>query len=192
MPVSEFLFEQFCDANRISWVKLPTGKIPTPDYRVSVNGDTINVEIKQIESTDCSAPLENAISHSVGVHVRQKIDGARKQLQASSKAGIPCILLIYNAVDPMQLLGTEKHDFLAAMYGDMTLLIKNTVVADSFYGRNSKLRPKQNTSFSALGHLRNSHNGPTVRLFENSFARIPLNYESLPSCFEVVRIEIAD
>jgi hypothetical protein len=129
-------------------------------------------------------------TRTVGSHVRKKIAEARKQVQAGSNAGCPSVLLIHNDLDPLQLFGTEPHDFLAAMYGEMTLLLQRGEIKDSFYGRNSRLREDQNTSFSAVGHLVDCADGPRVHLFENVYARVPLDFPSLPACVNVTRITI--
>ncbi|MBK9595004.1 MAG: hypothetical protein IPO57_06475 [Rhodocyclales bacterium] len=129
-------------------------------------------------------------SRTVGAHIRQKILDSRKQVQVGAKLGAPSILLVYNNLDPMQLFGTEQHDFIAAMYGEMTVELKDSRIVDSYHGRNSLLRDDHNTSFSAVGHLRHSATGPIVRLYENAFARNSLNIVSLPPCFEVVYVEV--
>lgn len=191
-PKAESLFESFCDASRISWEKVPTEQTPTPDYHVSLNGEMVYFEVKQIDADEAFGTPQRTSSRIVGSHIRQKISDSRKQVQAGAKVGIPSVLLIYNNLDPMQAFGTESHDFITAMYGEMTLVLKGNNIQDSFYGRNSTLREGQNTSFSAVGHLRHSLIGSTVRLYENVFARTRLNFASLPACIEVVRIEVAE
>jgi hypothetical protein len=97
-----------------------------------------------------------------------------------------------NNLDPLQAFGTEPHDFTTAMYGEMTVVLKDNVITDSYHGRNAFLRQGHNTSFSAIGYLRKSAAGPAVRLYENVFARNPLDFSSVPACIEVVRIEVAE
>jgi hypothetical protein len=191
-PKAEALFESFCDTNRISWKRVPTGGTRTPDYRVSLNDETVYFEVKQIDADEAFSTPQGISSRTVGSHVRQKIADSRKQVQAGAEAGAPGVLLVYNNLDRMQLFGTETHDFIAAMYGEMTVVLKNNEIKDSYYGRNSLLREGHNTSFSAVGHLRHSPMGPTVRLYENVFACNRLNFASLPTCIEVIRIEVAE
>lgn len=186
---SEALFEAFCATHRLDWAPHGTTDTPTPDYRLNFAGVTVCVEVKQIES-EVGFVAGGRQSRTVGEHVRRKITEAKAQLQAASYAGFPTILLIYNTVDPRQAFGTEVHDFTFAMYGELTVRLKEGHIEDSFHGRNSSLRPSMNTSFSALGHLRRTESGAEVKIFENAYARHPLPYEALPECIEVVRIEI--
>lgn len=187
-PKAEALFESFCDSHVVSWERVPVEKTRTPDYIVLLNGQSIYFEVKQIDEDD-NFKVSGG-DRTVGSHIRQKILDSRKQVQAGTRLGAPSILLVYNNLDPMQLFGTEQHDFIAAMYGDMTVELKDSRIVDSYHGRNSLLRDNHNTSFSAVGHLRHSATGPTVRLYENVFARNSLNVVSFPPCFEVVYIEV--
>lgn len=186
---SEALFESFCVSHRLDWAPHETATTPTPDYRLMFSGTTVCVEVKQIDSESGFEP-GGVHSRTVGDHVRRKIAEAREQLQAASHAGLPTILLVYNSVDPLQLFGTDIHDFVCAMYGEWTVRLREGRIEDSFHGRNSSLRRNANTSFSAVGHLYRAAGGAKVKLFENVYARHPLPYDQLPDCFEVIRIEI--
>lgn len=190
MPVGEVLFESFCCAHGIAWEKIPTGTAKTPDYLATLNGQSVCFEIKQIDEDEEFKTSQGGCSRTIGDHVRQKIAEARKQIQVGSKMGLPSVLLIYNNLDPFQLFGTEQHDFIAAMYGELTVVLKDSRIVESYQGRNSFLRENHNSSFSAVGHLRNSSTGPTVRLYENSFARNLLPVELLPPCFEYIHVEV--
>jgi hypothetical protein len=189
-PKAEALFESFCDSHAVPWKRVPVEKTRTPDYIISLNGQSLYFEIKQIDKDDDFKMSQGVSSRTVGSHIRQKILDSRKQVQVGAKLGAPSILLVYNNLDPMQLFGTEQHDFIAAMYGQMTVELKDSRIVDSYHGRNSLLRDDHNTSFSAVGHLRNSATGPIVRLYENAFARNSLNVVSLPPYFEVVYVEV--
>lgn len=189
---SEVLFESFCDAYSISCMRVPTGHARSPDYLVSLGGKSIYFEIKQIDANDSFNTLQGCSSRTVGSHIRQKIAESRGQVQPGARGGVPCVLLVYNKLDPMQAFGTEPHDFTSAMYGEMTVVLKNNVITDSYHGRNAFLRQGHNTSFSAVGHLRKSPTGSAVRLYENVFAHNPLDFSSVPACFEVMRIEVAE
>jgi hypothetical protein len=186
---SEVLFEGFCSQNRLDWEPIPTGSGRTPDYKLRFKDRTVLVEIEQIESTAGFHP-GGVSSRTVGSHVRHKIGEARRQLKAAHEAGLPAILLIHNTIDPMQAFGTEAHDFIGAMYGELTVRLIKGKSAGSFHGRNAKLRQGVNTSFSGVGHLRRTRNGSEVTVFENAYADFPLPFEVLPSCIEVVRVEV--
>jgi hypothetical protein len=189
---SEDVFERFLTANGIPFRRVPTTVIRTPDYEIAVGGVPVVVEVKEL--TEDLAFSEAAGSRTVGDHIRRKIAQAGPQLQTASKEGKPTILLVFNGLDPMQQFGTEDHDFEHAMYGEYTVRLDRGIgeIVDSFHGRNAKLRVAVNTSFSAVGRLKQSGGGAVeVTLFENIHARVPLNYEALPVCLEVVRVERA-
>lgn len=169
-------------------MKIPETEAATPDYRISVGGDDVFVEIKQIDQDDAFGI--GAGSRTPGSHVAKKIHQARRQLQPVSREGSPSVLLIYNNVDPMQLFGTEDHDFTAAMYGDLTVVLGKLGIEDMYHGLNASLGVAKNTSFSAVGCLRGTPQGPSVRLYENAFAKNRLDFDALPDCFEIVRIPI--
>lgn len=186
---SEALFEAFCTQRHLDWQPIPAGPGKTPDYRLRFGAATVQVEIKQIESQRGFNPDEVS-SRTVGSHVRHKISEARRQVRTAAQAGVPAILLIHNTIDPLQAFGTEIHDFICAMYGELTVRITDGQPRESFHGRNAKLRNDENTSFSGVGHLKRLANGVEVKVFENVYADHPLPFEDMPSCIEVVRIEV--
>ncbi len=124
--------------------------------------------------------------------MRAKIGEARLQLQPVARSGVPTMLLIYNALDPFQAFGTEPHDFLAAMYGDLTVSIdlSSRRAGKPFHGRNRAMGENKNTSFSAVGGLYARGESLSVVLYENVFARNPLDYGALPACFGARRVEL--
>ena len=190
---SELLFQSFCNLNGLPWLRVEAGGAPTPDYLVTVpTGGQIYFEVKQIDE-DANVGQRNGVSsRTVGDHVRAKVNEARGQMKFGAALGLPSVLLVHNNLDPLQLFGTERHDFLAAMYGEMTVLLQGGRISDSFHGRNSTLREGHNSSFSAVGHLRRSTSGPVVEMYENVFARVPLNPSLLPQCFGFLRIEVTE
>jgi hypothetical protein len=187
---SEVLFASYCRTYGLDFKRIAAGPTPTPDYRLSAGEVDIFVEIKQIESIRGLNP--NCISsRTVGNHVRSMISDARKQIQAAACEDHPTILLIYNKVDEsFQSFGTESHDFIAAMYGELTVRLVDGHASGSYQGRNAKFHPEKNTSFSAVGHLRRTEIGADVTIYENVYAKWPLPYASLPNCIEVVRVEV--
>jgi len=188
---SETLFEAFCDSRRLPWASVPVGAGRVPDYQIITDAGLIFVEIKQIEST-AGVGTDGTWHRSVGSHVRAKIDESRGQIQSAARYGSPAVLLIYNAVDPLQMFGTEQLDFIAAMYGELTISLIGKRLAGTYHGRNSKLRHDANTSFSAVGHLRSDPAGGAVVLYENAYAKHPLPYDALPMALEVIRVTIED
>jgi hypothetical protein len=189
MNIAETIFEEFCALNGISWDKIPVGEEPSPDYRVVFNGQTVLVEVKQIDK-DANFSRTSS-SRTVGSHIRKKIEQARKQAQAASNSATPFILLVYNNLDELQMFGTEKHDFVDAMYGERTLELdtRTNTITHSFQGRNRALRDDKNTSFSAVGYLNKTQRGIEVLIYENIYAENRLDFLKIPKCIETTRIE---
>lgn len=190
---SEIAFERFLATNRVAFRRIPTvAETPTPDYAVTVGDSEITFEVKEI-TTHAAWASEVVHGHTVGEHIRRQINAAKRQIRTASNEGKPTILLIFNAWDPLQLSGTENHDFEHAMYGEHTVVldIESRKIVDAYHGQRKSFQRSKNTSFSALARLR-EHGGPdasiTLTLFENIHARVPLDYEALPACFEVVRV----
>ena len=178
-------------SNNLPCEKIKECDQPTPDYKVVLNAETVIVEVKQIDEDD--ELTEEGGSRTVGDHVRAKINDkhTRRQFKVASKEHLAAILLIYNNLDPMQGFGTEQGDFIAAMYGELTVVLnpKEHSIIDSYHGRNQSLRQDKNTSFSAVGFLYQTNEGSAVRIYENVFAENKLNYSSLPKCIEAIRIK---
>ncbi|MGI0014738.1 MAG: hypothetical protein ACREBU_15050 [Nitrososphaera sp.] len=187
---AESIFKEFCDFNNIFWEKIPEGEQPTPDYRVVLNGQTVLIEVKQIDKDDNFS--NESGSRTVGSHVRKKIEQARKQAQAASNANTPFVLLLFNNLDELQMFGTEQHDFVDAMYGERTLVFDKSknAITDSFQGRNRSLGDDKNTSFSAVGYLKKTQKGIEVQIYANIFAKNKLDFSIIPDCIEATRIEV--
>lgn len=192
--VAEEVFEEFCDSNNIACEKITEESEATPDYKLMLNGACVVVEVKQIDRDEDFNSKGGVSTRTVGSHIRNKIHDTRirKRLKNASTDGIPTVLLVYNNLDPLQMFGTEPHDFVSAMYGELTVVLnpKDKKIEDSFHGHNSSFRANKNTSFSAVGHLHKTKSGPGVHLYENIFAKNPLNFSLLPGCFEVTRIAL--
>jgi len=187
---AEILFEDFCDSNRIVWEKIEEGKKPTPDYKVLFNGYIVCIEVKQLDKDDNFSAAGS--SRTVGSHIREKIKEARKQVKAGSRECFPSILLVYNNLDGMQMFGTEEHDFITAMYGEMTLVLnkQEKKFTNSFYGRNRSFSEDKSTYFSAVGFLSKTREGIRVQIYENVFAKNRLDFSKIPNCIEVTRVEL--
>jgi hypothetical protein len=169
---SELVFEAFCKLHALPLERIKEGTSSTPDYSVVLGATSIHVEIKQIDTDPAFSTLQ---LRTPGTHVRAKINQARDQVRQAANNDIPAILLIYNNLDRMQLFGTEQHDFLAAMYGELTLVPSpgTSMLRGPFHGRNQSLREDKNVSFSAVGHLCGSTMQASVHLYENAYAKIP-------------------
>lgn len=187
---AESVFEGFCAKNNISCEKIPEGEQPSPDYRVVFNGQAVLVEVKQIDDDDNFSGVSG--SRTVGSHIREKIKQARKQAKAALSSATPFILLVYNNLDKLQMFGTERHDFVDAMYGEKTLTFDTSenAITNSFQGRNSSLRDGKNESFSAIGSLKETQRGVEVQVYENIYAENHLDFSKIPNCIEVTRIVV--
>lgn len=198
---SETLFEGFLVANNLSFEKIKEATTSRPDYRVSIGESEIIFEIKELTEDqnfsvvkDAAYPHIKSSSRTIGHHIRRKIETSKKQLQFAAKQGIPSILLIYNNIDPVfQDFGTERMDFIAAMYGAFTVLMnrENGTVSDCFNGKGQMFQEDKNTSFSAIGHLCDRGGKTTVCLYENVYAKVQISYGQLPACFDVQRIDVS-
>lgn len=187
--VSELAFEEFCLLNEIPFEKITEGRDRVPDYLVKINGVDIYIEIKQIdEDENFSSSLQLRIP---GAHIRAKINQARDQVRSAAASGAPAILLVYNNLDRMQLFGTNHHDFLAAMYGELTVTASREPVriTGPFHGKNQSFRMDKNESFSAVGRLYKGNAGVAVYLYENMYAKVSLEYASLPIFIPYNRVE---
>lgn len=187
---SEITFERWLNAKGLPWRPIPTGATKTPDYAVSLPSEEIIFELKQIE-TDRNWEADIVHGGEVGAFIRERVNRSKAQMRASSKRGKPTVLVVFNNYDPLQLSGTEDHDFISAMYGAYTLQIgvESREITGRFLGKGKSFQPSKNTSFSAIARLKESGREATmsVTIFENIYAAVPINYSALPSCFEVVR-----
>lgn len=194
LTVSESNFEEFLRAHGLPFERVAEAETPRPDYLVTVGDVRLIFEVKELTADDKFRCEECAVSsRKVGVHIRSKIGQARRQVKFGADSGIPSILLIYNAIDPLHIFGTDQHDFIAAMYGDYTLQLHRETgqVIDNYHGRNKSFTRETKTYFSALGNLSPSCDGAmTVTLYENLFAALPVPYDDLPAYFQRVRFDL--
>jgi hypothetical protein len=189
---SEVLFERFCALNEFRFERVPASTGRTPDYLLHVGGMAVYIEVKQI---DDDANFGTVQTRTPGKHVRSRINDAREQIKYAFERGCPGVLLIYNNLDPFQLFGTERHDFLAGMYGQIEMHIsRRGEDPQTFYGRtNQTLREGEKGYVSAVGWLyRNNEGQPAVHLYENAFADVKLDYAALPPSIAFNRVIIEE
>ena len=150
---SEEVFESFLTLNGLVFQKIEEvlkKGAHRPDYLVEVGDRKLIFEVKELVEddkfgvvSDPSHPHIKLSSRTVGDHVRRTIERSKKQIQYGAEQGIPSILLIYNAIDPVfQDFGTEDHDFISAMYGEFTILIGKDTSQSSklFNGRKGSVQ----------------------------------------------------
>lgn len=192
---SESIFESFLSLHQIPFEPIPASESPRPDYLVTCGAEQIVFEVKEVsEDEDFSTKPSTVSSRIVGDHIRSKMKQGKRQVQWGTEQGFPSVLLVYNNLDTqLQLFGTEDHDFLCAMYGEYTVKIDRLTgrKGEAFYGRNHALAADKNTQFSALGRLSDRRGDIEITLFENTFAERPILYDQLPSCWNVIRVQVA-
>lgn len=183
----ELAFEAFCLTHKIPHKRIPAGETPTPDYEVLLSGAIVYVEIKDIVKDENFE--KTVVSRTVGSHVRAKINEAKKQLQEVAKKHATTLLLIHNSLDHSQSFGTEQHDFVSAMYGEINVSVSLTTnqISHSSFGKNKSFAAGKNTSISAVGLIQSNQEKVTVVIYENMFAKNPLNFDTMPTCIEVRR-----
>ena len=199
---SEELFEKFVADNNLAFERIKEDTTPRPDYLVSLGDAKIIFELKELAEDenfdavkDPDHPHVKSHSRTVGDHVSAQNRKLEETDSVRAKQGIPSVLLIYNNVDPVfQAFGTEDMDFVAAMYGEFTIMIeKNTrQSSEMFHGNNQLLQERKNTSFSSVGRLCDRdrrHHRDLVR--KRVFKSRKLPYDRLPPCFEVRRVEVS-
>ena len=189
---SEDVFESFLTTNNLAFEKIKEEALPRPDYLVQIGALKLIFEVKELAADENLKDRARGYTLTTGDHVRSRIDSSRRQIQYGANLGIPSILLIYNSIDPLQMLGTENRDFTAAMYGEYTVLLNRDTreKSDWFNGRNQSLQSCKNTSFSAVGRLSDMGGKLRVTLFENMFSKVKVPYAQLPLCFDVRRAEV--
>ena len=184
---AEAIFFEFCIGNDLDVLVVPEGDAPSVDFEVNFSGYKIAFEIKTI--TEIDGWSESGVSgRVVGKKVGSKLRDASKQMQFLRKNKVPAVVLIYNSVDPMQLFGTEPHDFICSMYGNFQINVGSAGSRKTTFGRSSMFSRTKNTSFSAIGSLSDCMGFTSVRLFENTHAAVPIEYSRLPSCIDVVKV----
>jgi len=91
MTISERHFEAFRRQAQLECARLPETDESTADYSVLIGGQTVIAEVKEIEANeaDLQAVRDMETKHSavwgtnkVGSRVRNKIDAAKRQIQA--------------------------------------------------------------------------------------------------------------
>lgn len=182
--LGERVFVEFCTAHGIPFERVQTGRSATSDFRVLHIGTATYFEVKDIEDDVAFAPPLG--QRTVGEHLRKKIRKASSQMQAAADAGHRSVLLVFNALDPLQIFGTEPTDFAAAMDGEFTVdVAPGRAISESYHGRNRMFREDSKTAFSGLGHIYRSRSGGSVTIYANHHAQHPLVDGGLPAPFRV-------
>ena len=109
-PVSELLFEACCEKVQIGCRRIPEQDVKTPDYEISIGGQTIFAEVKELKEDWKPGVVK---SETVGNRIRRKIDQCGQQLKPRTAEQHPGMLVLYREG------GCNYFDvhLQAAMYG---------------------------------------------------------------------------
>lgn len=185
--VSELLFESFCEAHRIRCFRVAAGTTRSPDYDVFLGRRKVVVEVKEIEpnSTERAALAAAnrgefvAVSITPGQKVRGKISDAGPQIKARAKGRSPGLLVLYEGSWLPNHL--DEYQVRVAMFGFEAVVFNvpkdpraSPNVAGHKYGGSRKMTPHHSTSISAVAILRDGESGPSLTVFHNPHAKLPL------------------
>ncbi|MHB1790982.1 MAG: hypothetical protein ACYCSD_01100 [Acidiferrobacteraceae bacterium] len=100
---SEQWFEDYCTQVGIGYTRIPEERCKTPDYELTMDGQTVIVEVKEL----CPNPAEqesdrvckrrgygNILSTTPGDRVRKKITETSTQIKAGTRGVYPSILVL--------------------------------------------------------------------------------------------------
>ena len=190
-PVSELLFEDYCDRVEIDWRHIEEeADAKTPDYELVIDGWKIIAEVKETtrnkKEQESDRLLEervygNVLKETPGARVRDKIKVASPQIKAKTEGRHPGILVLY---DNGQIAGhLSQRQIMMAMYGqvvvDMAIPRDTSIrsyITGTRFGLNRKMTPAVNTSISAIGTLVVTGPDRPIELcvYHNSFAAVPV------------------
>jgi hypothetical protein len=190
--ISEILFEQFCDENRVQWHKIPVASVfsrKTPDYQIKCADNTVIVEVKEFDlSPDDRTRLDQlrklgttgGYDPKLDKRVRKKIDHAMPQLRRLAKSIYPAIMVLYSGESLVPLEGLEIR---LAMYGQDIVDIGLTgspsdpiLVARHRFGGGRKVTAQDNTTLSAVALLTDATDGSKhLDFYHNKYAAIPFD-----------------
>lgn len=206
---SEMLFERFCARAGIACERIAETDCSTPDYKMSIDGQCVIVEVKEITRNKAEQKSDwlladrgygEVLSNTPGDRIRKKILDSSPQIRALAKGRYPSMLVLcdiqYGCGQVSGHLG--PYNIRVAMYGLEQLRV--TVPQDRSsrlhasgmsYGPKRKMTPKHNTSISAIGVLSTSGpNNIVLDVYHNKHARIPLRPDLLaPYGFDQYALE---
>jgi hypothetical protein len=197
ITVSEKIFEEYCQQNRIYFNKINTesnSAKKSPDYEIIVNSQKIIVEIKQIDPNPNDKKNEERLrltgtggtfGGKIGKRISQKITSAMPQLKVRAKNKYPSLLVIYNNISFTDEY-VQPDEVMCGMYGRHVVYLpfgsnKKDEIIDQDFGPTRRLTPDANTTLSALAIIRKEKNDIKLDIFSNKYANIPLSNNVLPN-----------
>jgi hypothetical protein len=180
----------------LSVSRIATGAERTPDYRLSVAGQEVIAEIKQLDPNDAEKAdivrfnegKSGGYSALPGERIRRELSKANKQLAPLAKGHCPAIAVIYNNV--FLRSHTNPYHVRVAMYGVEQVLFavpndprQRAHFVGVKFGPKRKMTPDHNTTISAVGVLVLNPPGdpqsPQLIIYHNIYAKVPLDPELL-------------
>jgi len=191
---SEEWFEEYCANSGIACTPIPEEKGKTPDYELTINGQRIIVEVKEIirnrEERNSDQLLSergygSALSYTPGDRARLKIMDSSPQIKARTRGIYPSILVLCDLQRGCgQIAGhLDPYNVRVAMYGlELIHMVVPRDRAASPYATEMSYGPKRqmgedfNTSISAIGVLFTPRpNEIGLHVYHNKFAAVKLD-----------------
>lgn len=191
---SEIWFEDYCAHSKIACKRISVGKSETPDYDITIDGQRIIVEVKEIlrnkkerESDRLLSErgYRSVLSNTPGDRVRKKIKASSAQIRARTQGIYPSILVLCDLVHGRGQIACHlsSYNIRVAMYGleqiRIAVPIDHSVspyVTGKSYGPKRKMTEDANTSISAIGVLFTpKSNEISLHVYHNKFASMPLD-----------------
>lgn len=190
---SEAWSEQFCAGAGIACERIAEGDCRMPDYKLTIDGQCIVVEVKEITRNKEERESDRLLSgrgygevlcNTPGDRVRKKIADSSPQIKALANRRYPSMLVLCDIRRGCgQVSGhLDPYNVRVAMYGleqmHITLPRDRSAgphLSGMSYGPKRKMTPNASTSISAIGVL--STPGPSnivLHVYHNKHARIPI------------------
>jgi len=198
---SERLFEELCNAHGVAFQRLPERqKDKQPDYELTLSGQRVVVEVKQVEPNEEDEEYHKKIEAGVifvqhrnpdlmAKRVRNLISTSRDQFASylERHPSTPSMLVVFDAAENWY---TDPYAILVALYGweQATFSVPNDgrspYITDVGPGKrnNRELRADKNTHLSALATLHERcelvapHNRfLELSIYHNRFAQLALD-----------------
>ena len=184
---SEHLFESFCRRHRIMCQRVATTSTRTPDYEIYLSRRKIAVEVKEITPNKEELEAQRLVklgqfvvfSSTPGDRVRGKISDAVPQLKAATKGRRSGLLVLLDTGFTAE--HTSPYNIRVAMHGFETHylgvpqdLSKPAYLKDKGFGKGKKTTATSNTSLSAIAVLDPHSPQPTIAIYHNPYAKVPL------------------
>jgi hypothetical protein len=166
---SEKWFEDYCANSELAYKRISEGNSKTPDYELTIDGQRIIVEVKEIlrntEERESDRLLSergygSVLSNTPGDRVRKKIRDSSAQIKARTKSMYPSILVLCDLKFGCgQITGhLDPYNIRVAMYGLEQIYIAvprdhsvSPYATGMSYGAKRRMTEDHNTSISAIG-----------------------------------------